>query len=37
MFRRRSDTGWYLSFSSGCVDYRDKYESFRVRFIRDIN
>lgn len=34
---RRSVTGWYLSFSSGCVDYRDKYESFRVRFIRDIN
>lgn len=34
---RRSNTGWYLSFSSGCVDYRDKYESFRVRFIRDIN
>ena len=34
---RSSVTGWYLSFSSGCVDYRDKYESFRVRFIRDIN
>ena len=32
-----SVTGWYLGFSGGRVDYRDKYESFRVRFIRDIN
>lgn len=31
-----SVTGWYLSFSSGVVRYRDKYESYRVRFIRDI-
>lgn len=33
---RGSVTGWYLSFSSGVVRYRDKYESYRVRFIRDI-
>lgn len=32
----RSVTGWYLGFSSGIVRYRDKYESYRVRFIRDI-